>query len=136
MARFNGGERVLPGAYWNPGTGGLITVREEEVLPGDDRSVYYRVPFVLLFPLGVILGGLYVAALPLASIGTAAAVLGKRIFGDLLSRAKGGVSFGWRPTEAYLAGKELRKEAADRPGDGSDGKRPETERGRNDSPRK
>lgn len=135
MAKFTGGDRVFHGVYWNPGTGGLITVREEDVLPGDDRSVYYRVPFLLLFPLGVILGGVYVAALPLASIGTAAAVLGKRLFGDLLSRAKGGVSFGWRPTEAYLAGKELRKEGPKPQGNGTEGKRPE-ERGRNNSPRK
>ena len=75
------------------------------------------------------------AALPLASIGAAAAVLGKRLFGDLLSRAKGGVSFGWRPTEAYLAGKELRKEATDPPKEGPEGKQRE-ERGRNNPPRK
>ncbi|HEY5764396.1 MAG TPA: hypothetical protein VIS30_00070 [Candidatus Deferrimicrobiaceae bacterium] len=135
MAKFTGGDRVFPGAYWNPGTGGLITVQEEEVLPGDDRSVYYRVPFVLLFPMGVVLGALYVAALPLASIGAAAAVLGKRLFGDLLSRAKGGVSFGWRPTEAYLAGKELRREGTEPQKKEPEGKRQE-ERGRNNSPRK
>lgn len=135
MARFIGGDRVFHGAYWNPGTGGLITVREEDVLPGDDRSVYYRVPFLLLFPLGVILGGLYVAALPLASIGTATAVLGKRLFGDLLSRAKSGVSFGWRPTEAYLAGKEPRKAGAERPEEEPDGRR-RPERDRNNFPRK
>lgn len=134
MARFTGGDRVFPGAYWNPGTGGLITVREEEVLPGDDRSVYYRIPFVLLFPLGVLLGGFYVAALPLASIGTAATALGKRLFGDFLARARVAVSFGWRPTEAYLAGKERRKEVPEHPEDGPDGN--ETVRDRNNFPEK
>lgn len=123
MAKFTGGDRVFQGAYWNPGNGGLVTVREEEVLPGDDRSVYYRIPFLLLFPLGVILGALYVALLPLASIGTAAAVLGKRTFGDLFSRAKVGVSFGWRPTEAYLAGKELGKGGTEHPEEEPEGKR-------------
>ncbi len=121
MARFTGGDRVYPGAYWNPGTGGLITVREEEVLPGDDRSVYYRIPLVLLFPLGVLLGGLYVAVLPLASIGAAAAVLGRRLFGDFLARARVAVSFGWRPTEAYLAGKEPKREVPEPPKPGADG---------------
>lgn len=135
MARFTGGDRVFHGAYWNPGTGGLITVREEDVLPGDDRSVYYRIPFLLLFPLGVILGGLYVAMLPLASIGSAAAVLGRRMFGDFLGRATNAVSFGWRPTEAYLAGKEPRREEtepSEKPQDESDRRG----RDRNKFPRK
>ena len=114
MARRTGGDRVVQGFYWSQ-MGGLVSVHDEGVLPGDDRSVYYRVPFPLLVPLGVMLGALYVAALPLAALGTAAVVLSKRLFGDLLARAREAVSFGWRPTEAYLAGKEPRKE---KPGDG------------------
>ncbi|GAB4370290.1 MAG: hypothetical protein Kow00128_17220 [Deltaproteobacteria bacterium] len=86
-------------------TGGLVTVRAEDALPGDDRSVYCRIPFPLLFPLVLLPGALYVAALPMAAVGTAASVLGKRLFGDFLARARAAVSFGWRPTEAYLAGK-------------------------------
>lgn len=119
MTRQTGGDRVLQGFYWNP-TGGLVSVQDEGVLPGDDRSVYYRVPFPLLLPLGAVLGAFYVAALPLAALGTAASVLGKRVFGDLLVRAREAVSFGWRPTEAYLAGKERRKEGP-KDGEGESG---------------
>lgn len=109
MARRTGGDWVVQGFYWNP-AGGLVSVQDEGVLPGDDRSVYYKVPFPLLLPLGVVLGALYVAALPLAALGTAAAVMGKRLFGNILARAREAVSFGWRPTEAYLAGREPRWE--------------------------
>lgn len=101
---------------------------------GGERSMYYRIPFPLLFPLVLLLGALYVAALPLAAVGTAASVLGKRRFGDFLARARAAVSFGWRPTEAYLAGKEPRKEAAKTPDAGEIGRG--EGRDRNDFPEK
>jgi hypothetical protein len=47
--------------------------------------------------------------LPLTIIATSLYLLGIRIFGGVLGQLRTSVSFGWRPTEAYLAGKN-RKE--------------------------
>ena len=66
-------------------------------------------PFVLMFPLAAVQGGLFVAFLPLVSIGTAVQMAGRRILGGIVLHARRSVSFGWRPTEAYLAGKIRRK---------------------------
>jgi hypothetical protein len=79
-------------------------------LPGDRDSVYYRIPIALLIPLGAFLGGFYVLFLPLVSIVTAVSVLGRRMLGCVLFHGRRSVSFGWRPTEAYLAGKNGRKD--------------------------
>ena len=109
MRRFHGGHQVDPGTYWNAWDLSMVDVGDEATLPGGRDSVYYRIPIALLIPLGAILGGLYVFFLPLVSIVTAVCVLGRRMFGCVLFQGRRSVSFGWRPTEAYLAGKKGRK---------------------------
>lgn len=106
MRRFNGGHKVFSGTYWNVRDQRWVGVNSEAILPGDRQSVYYRIPFALAFPLGLIQGGIYVFFLPVVSIVTAVCVLGKWILGNILYQARKSVSFGWRPTEAYLAGKK------------------------------
>ena len=67
-------------------------------------------PFVLMFPLAAVQGGLFVAFLPMVSIATVVSMAGRRILGGLALHARRSISFGWRPTEAYLAGKIRRKQ--------------------------
>ncbi len=116
MRRFNGGHKVDSGTYWNVWDLSMVGVNNEAILPGDRNSVYYRIPFVLVLPLGAILGGIYVFFLPVVSIATAVSMLGRRIFGHVLFHARRSVFFGWRPTEAYLAGKKGQKEGRERDG--------------------
>ncbi len=59
------------------------------------------------------LGGLYVIFLPLIINIYAMYFLGKRLFGGVMTQARRSVSFGWRPTEAYLAGKGKKRENGD-----------------------
>jgi hypothetical protein len=87
----------------------MVGAGESAILPGDRGSVYYRIPIALLIPLGAFLGGLYVLLLPLVSIATAVSALGRRMLGCVLFQGRRSVSFGWRPTEAYLAGRKGRK---------------------------
>ena len=61
----------------------------------------------LLF--GPFLGLAYFICLPFIAIGTIATLVGKNILGGMLSLTRNLVSFGWRPTEAYLAGKKKTK---------------------------
>jgi len=106
MTRFSGGHKVDSGMYWNARDLCVVAMNKEAILPGDRNSVYYRMPFVLLFPVGAILGGIYVFFLPVVSIATAVSMLGQRVFGRVLFHARRSIFFGWRPTEAYLAGKK------------------------------
>jgi len=111
MRRFTGGQSVTKGTYYNLKYGGLEEIRDEGVLPGGCDMKYYRIPFVCIPFLALVLGGVYVIFLPIIMITVATCLLGKRIFGGILSQARRSVYFGWRPTEAYLSGKNKKKEA-------------------------
>lgn len=113
MRRFRGGQSVARGTYWNLKYGGLAEMRDEEILPGGCDAKYYRIPFVCIPFLALVLGGFYVIFLPIIMITMATYLLGKRIFGGILSQAGRSVYFGWRPTEAYLSGKNKKKETGD-----------------------
>lgn len=109
MRKFTGNQRVEQGTYWNVADGSLVNLGIGGVLPGGGDATYLRIPLVLLFPLGAILGGLYVAFLPAITVAAAVAMLGKRVLGGAFHQARKNVSFGWRPTEAYLAGRKRGK---------------------------
>lgn len=115
MKRFQGGQSVARGTYWNLKFGGLVEMKEEGFLPGSYDTRYYRIPFILIPFLALALGGLYVICLPVLMITMAVYLLGMRIFGGVLTQARRSVSFGWRPTEAYLAGKKKKVENGDQP---------------------
>ena len=110
MKRYGGGESVGKGTYWNPWTGRLVQLKGEGVLPGGREKAFYRVPFAVLFFLVLFLGGFYVVLLPLLMVGMGTYMLGRRVLGGLLFQARRSMMFGWRPTEAYLAGKGGKKE--------------------------
>lgn len=61
----------------------------------------------LLF--GPLVGLLYFICLPFIAIATIATLLGKKVLGGILNQVRNLVSFGWRPSEAYLAGKKKKK---------------------------
>ena len=109
MQKFTGGQEVGIGAYRESKTGRWVEMKRAGVLPGTRESTYDRVPFALLFLYVVFSGGLYIVLLPITIISTSLYLLGARIFGGVLDQLRTSVSFGWRPTEAYLAGKN-RKE--------------------------
>jgi hypothetical protein len=109
MQKFTGGQEVGMGAYWESRTWRLVDMKRAGVLPGSRESTYSRIPFALLFFYVIFSGGLYIVLLPVTIIATSLYLLGIRIFGGVLDQLRTSVSFGWRPTEAYLAGKN-RKE--------------------------
>ncbi len=59
--------------------------------------------------LGPILGLVYVITLPFIAIATIVTLIGKKALSGILGIARNLVSFGWRPSEAYLAGKKKKK---------------------------
>lgn len=110
MRRYTGGESVDRGTYWNLRYGSLVDLKGPGVLPGERDTVFYRVPFSLLFCMVLGLGAVYVLLLPLLMIGTGIYVVGRRVFGGVVYQARKSVMFGWRPTEAYLSGRKKAKE--------------------------
>ncbi len=51
-------------------------------------------------------GLLYVIALPFIAIGTVLAMTARKLLAGIVALAGNLVSFGWRPSEAHLAGKK------------------------------
>jgi hypothetical protein len=62
-----------------------------------------------------ILGLVYVIALPFIGIGTILAMIAEKGLGDIVVLTGNLVSFGWRPSEAHLAGGKRGKKRNDNP---------------------
>jgi len=113
MRKFRGGHSVGKGTYWNTKYGGLVEMKSEGVLPGGPNTVYFRTHIAILFFLVITLGAFYVILLPLVINAYAVYLLGKRMLGGVLTQTRRSIYFGWRPTEAYLAGKGKKKEKSE-----------------------
>ena len=86
-------------------------ISHEEVLPGDNKTVYAKVPSVAVILAGPILGLLFAVFLPFIAIAMAVTLIGKKVVSGMVSMTTKSASFGWRPIEAYLAGKKKKAEA-------------------------
>lgn len=109
MTRHSGGESVGAGMYWNLRSMSVVGLKTAGVLPGGGDSTYRRLPFFILFPLMIVMGGVYILFLPVMIICTMIYMVGVRVFGSLLLQMRKSVAFGWRPSEAYLSGKGTEK---------------------------
>ncbi len=123
MASYSGGEMVGAGTYWSFSSGKMVDLKEGGTLPENSGGRYWRVPFGIAFLLVVVLGGVYIVALPVVIIATAIYVAVVRLFGSLFLQMRKSVFFGWRPSEAYLSGRNKEnkdgKESKDGKGNGS-----------------
>ena len=109
MARYSGGESVGAGMYWNLATMNVVGLKTAGILPGSEELTYRRLPFFIVFLLMIAVGGVYVLFLPVMIICTTIYMVGVRVFGSLLLQMRKSMSFGWRPSEAYLSGKGTEK---------------------------
>jgi len=66
--------------------------------------------------LGPILGLAYVVLMPIMGIVTALSLLVQKTLGGVFGLSKYIVSFGWRPAESYLGGKNKKKNDNDKAG--------------------
>lgn len=113
MQKFNGGQKVGKGTYWNLSNGHKVDIETEGMLPGDEKDSYKRFSSLFMLIVGPILGLLYVIIMPFLVIGTVAALAGGRLIGALFGIAGKSVSFGWRPANSYLAGKKKKENEKD-----------------------
>ena len=110
MLKYKAGSRVGKGTYWNFTNGERIDIADDGVLPGGARTVYFRLPATGIIVLGPILGLLYAAFLPFIGIAMLVKVVLQKVASMAFSSAKSTASFGWRPSESYLAGQKKKKE--------------------------
>lgn len=113
MIKYNGGQKAGKGTYWNFTTGERIDISTEGILPGNRKTIFFRLPASGILVLGPILGLLYAAFLPFIGIAMLIKVVGQKVAGGVFSSAQSTASFGWRPSESYLAGKKKHEKKED-----------------------
>ncbi|MBI4690996.1 MAG: hypothetical protein HY754_12155 [Nitrospirae bacterium] len=64
---------------------------------------------VVMLLLGPVIGLLYVIFLPFIAIATITTLVARKVLGGVLSLVRNIVSFGWKPSEAYLSGRKRKK---------------------------
>jgi hypothetical protein len=111
MFKHKAGSKVGKGTYWNFSTGERIDISSEGVLQGDRETAYYRLPATGIVVLGPILGLLYAAFLPFIGIAMLVKVIFQKVAAVAVEPTQRAASFGWRPSESYLAGKKKGSEA-------------------------
>jgi hypothetical protein len=119
MFIYKGGQTVDGGTYYEPNKGLKIVLKDGDLLPGNTRERYFKLPeSYILIP--VLLIGLalsmampygigFVVFLGLIVFGGALYVAGSaslRLLKDMLSRT---ATFSYEPTTAYMTGKKARK---------------------------
>ncbi len=102
--KHTGGHKVGKGTYWNFDTGERIDMGAEGILPGDGRTVYYRLPASGIVAAGPFLGLLYAAFLPFIGIAMLLKFGLQKAGEQVMGATRAHASFGWRPSESYLAG--------------------------------
>jgi len=106
MLTYKGGHAVGKGTYWDLASGRRIDVPGQAILAGGETATYVRMPSVVMLISGPFIGLLYAVLMPFIGIATVAALSVRMGLGALYRPAAKTVSFGWKPQNAYLAGKK------------------------------
>ena len=109
MFTSKGGHKVGKGTYWDLRRGRRVDIAHEGVLPGDRSSNYVKMPVGVMLLSGPIIGLLYAILMPFIGLATIATLAGRKVLGGLYNIVAKTISFGWRPTIAYLTGKNKKK---------------------------
>lgn len=112
MLLHRGAQSAGKGTYWNMSNGQRINLDAAAALPGGTDARYIKMPAAMMLLAGPVLGLLYAGFLPFIGIVMTLGLVGKKLFGGLAQVAAKSTSFGWRPIEAYLDGKQRRKKGA------------------------
>jgi len=107
----NGGHTVQAGTYWNLTNGNRVQMEQDGVLPGSGTTRYIKAPVAVMLMAAPVIGLVFAVFLPFIGIVMTLNLVGKKLVQGVESAAAGSMSFGWRPIEAYLAGRKARKAA-------------------------
>ncbi len=106
-----GGHTGTTGTYWNMVNGSRIDLAEEGILPGGHDTLYVKAPSIAVLAAGPVLGLLFAVFLPFIGIAMAATLIVRRVGEGVRDAAAASVTLGWKPIEAYLAGRKRKKGA-------------------------
>jgi hypothetical protein len=106
-----GGHMVKAGTYWNMANGNRVQMEQEGALPGSGTTRYIKAPVAVMLMAAPVIGLLFAVFLPFVGIAMSIGLVSKKLAEGVVSAAAGSMSFGWRPIEAYLAGKKRKNEA-------------------------
>jgi len=109
-----GGNRVTAGTYWNLSNGSRVNMEQEGALPGNGTTRYLKAPVAVMLMAAPAIGLVFAVFLPFIGIAMTLSLIGKKLVDGVTSAAAGSMSFGWRPIEAYLAGRKRKKEAREK----------------------
>ena len=109
MLRHSGGDKVGKGTYWNLTNGERVDIKDEGTLPGDANKTFYKMPAAAIIVAAPVIGLMYAAFLPFIGIAMFVKLVAKKIGGGAMETVRGSASFGFRPSESYLAGKKKEK---------------------------
>ena len=107
----NGGHTVKAGTYWNLSNGNRVQMEQEGALPGSGTTRYIKAPVAVMLMAAPVIGLLFAVFLPFIGIAMTLSLIGKKLANAATEAAAGSMSFGWRPIEAYLAGKKQKNAA-------------------------
>lgn len=107
-----GGQSVNKGTFWNITNGQRVDVSGEDSLPGNRRTIYIKMSGAMMLLAGPVLGLLFAVFLPFIGIAMTLGLIGKKLVSGVAHVAVKSTSFGWRPIEAYLNGKQRSKREA------------------------
>jgi len=105
----NGGQTAKAGTYWNLSNGSRVQMEQEGVLPGSGTTRYIKAPVAVMLMAAPVIGLVFAVFLPFIGIVMTLNLVGKKLIERAAAVATGSVSFGWRPIEAYLAGRKMKK---------------------------
>ena len=108
---YKGGHKVEAGTYWDTSTGERVEVEGQQTLPGNDHTIYIKAKSGLVLIAGPVVGLVFALFLPFIGIAMSLGQIGKKVADSAVGHAAKSVGFGWRPIEAYLAGRKQKKEA-------------------------
>ena len=106
-----GGHTVKAGTYWNLANGSRVQMEQEGVLPGSGTTRYIKAPVAVMLMAAPVIGLIFAVFLPFIGIAMTLSLIGKKLANMTADATSGSMSFGWRPIEAYLAGKKRKNEA-------------------------
>jgi hypothetical protein len=106
-----GGHTVKAGTYWNLANGSRVQMEQEGALPGSGQTRYIKAHVAVMLMAAPVVGLLFAVFLPFIGIAMTISLVGKKLANTVTEAAAGSMSFGWRPIEAYLAGKKRKNEA-------------------------
>ena len=109
MLKHSGGDKVGKGTYWNLTNGERVDIKDEGTLPGDANKTFYKMPAAAIIVAAPVIGLMYAAFLPFIGIAMFVKLVAQKIGGGAMETVRGSASFGFRPSESYLAGKKKEK---------------------------